>query len=166
MKHTLLPFFILLSGTAFTQPAIDWAHCYGSSFFDQASSIAPTPDGGTISAGYVLGNDGDVSGMHLQFGDEFYDGWIVKTSPTGDILWQRCYGGTQYENFECITAIPGNGYIACGESQSMDDGDVTGHHGGLFYDAWVVKIDEDGNIEWQDHWAVMIMTMPGMCNKP
>ena len=149
MKKLFLTGLFSLPLILFSQPLIDWAGCYGSFYGDQSNAIAPTPEGGTIAAGYATGNDGDVSGMHLWFGSPFYDGWVVKTSATGEILWQRCYGGSQYENFEAINVVPGNGYILCGESATLDDGDVTGHHGGISYDAWIVKINEDGNIEWQ-----------------
>jgi hypothetical protein len=41
------------------------------------------------------------------------------------------------------------GYIMVGQSKS-NDGDVSGHHGSLSnYDAWVVKLDSAGNIQWQ-----------------
>jgi hypothetical protein len=39
-----------------------------------------------------------------------------------------------------------NGYLFCA-STSSDDGDVSGNHGGIDY--WVVKIDHQGEIQWQ-----------------
>ena len=45
-----------------------------------------------------------------------------------------------------VTVTPDGGYIVAGYTLS-NGGDVRGKHGGA--DFWIVKLDKDGNVEWQ-----------------
>jgi hypothetical protein len=45
-----------------------------------------------IIAGHAFSNDGDVTGNHGQS-----DYWIIKLSTAGEIIWQKCLGGTDYD---------------------------------------------------------------------
>lgn len=61
------------------------------------------------------------------------------------IQWQKSLGGTDSEYNSDVQATPDGGCIIVGTSSSFD-GDVTGNHGGG--DGWIVKLDVNGNIEW------------------
>lgn len=63
------------------------------------------------------------------------------------IQWQKCLGGTGFEDCYSIQPTPDGGYIIAGETTS-NDGDVTGIHVGIC-DAWVIKVSATGAIEWQ-----------------
>ncbi|MBP6310659.1 MAG: T9SS type A sorting domain-containing protein [Flavobacteriales bacterium] len=119
---------------------IDWQKCLGGTGAEYPYTYHQTLDGGFIIAGHTDSNDGDVSGYH---GDE--DAWVVKLSSTGQILWQKCLGGTGYDGLEAFQT-PDGGYIASGQTNS-NDGDVTDNHGGT--DIWVVKLSTTGVIQWQ-----------------
>ena len=86
-------------------------------------------------AGYTESNDGDVSGYHG--GD--YDAWVVKLNSSGDILWQKCLGGTIDDRAYSIQQTSDGGFIVAGFTVS-NDGDVSGNHGAS--DAWVVKLNK------------------------
>ncbi len=62
------------------------------------------------------------------------------------IEWQKCYGGTGGEGILSVAETQDNGFIAAGFTNS-DDGDVTNYHDGG--DAWVIKTDINGNLQWQ-----------------
>ncbi|MDR3273636.1 MAG: T9SS C-terminal target domain-containing protein [Flavobacteriaceae bacterium] len=113
---------------------IDWQKCLGGSSRDDASSIQQTSDGGYIVAGYTHSNDGDVLGNHRNT-----DGWIVKLDASGNLLWQKCLGGSSEDSASSIQQTSDGGYIVAGSTKS-NDGDVSGNHGDYYYDAWVVKI--------------------------
>jgi hypothetical protein len=121
---------------------VQWQRCYGGSGDDEISSIIPTVDGGYLLAGNTNSNDGDVSGNH----GASYDGWIVKINAVGTILWQNCLGGDSNEYLSTIIPTSDGGYIACGYTSSINNGDVIGNtnNGG-----WVVKINNLGVIQWQ-----------------
>ena len=112
---------------------IQWQKCLGGSDYDDAINIQPTADRGYIVAGFTYSNDGDVSGNH---GDA--DAWLVKIDCIGRIIWQKCLGGSDYDDAWSVKPNAGKGYIAAGLTFS-NDGDVSGNHGNG--DVWVVKLN-------------------------
>ncbi len=121
----------------------EWSKCYGGTQVEMAYSIVQTPDSNYTFAARTGSSDGDVSGHNPGALDDY---WVVKIDQTGNILWDRCYGGSGYETAQCIQKTFDGGYIVGGYSPS-NDGDVTGNHG--TYDYWVVKIDAVGTLQWQ-----------------
>lgn len=121
---------------------IEWQKALGGSRYDYPNDIDLTNDGGYVVVGYTSSNDGDVSGNH----NLFYDIWVVKLSGSGELQWQKCFGGTSEDQGYGIKVTLDGGYIFTGYTGS-NDGDVTGNHGSL--DVWVVKISATGNLEWQ-----------------
>ena len=122
-----------------------WKKCYGGSYNDGANKIIQTNDGGYIFAGYTYSNDGDVSGNH-DTTHATNDYWVVKIDSTGNIQWQKCYGGTLNDEAKTIIQTADGGYAITGNSCS-NTGDVTGNHGGGT-DAWLIKIDSAGTLLW------------------
>jgi hypothetical protein len=137
-NHGGLDFWVLkLTNTG----SIQWKKNYGGSDVEAPLEIQQTSDGGYIVAGYTRSNNWDVSGNH---GD--YDAWVLKLNSAGAIQWQRCLGGSGWEEAWSVQQTSDGGYIIAGRSTSTD-GDVTVNHG--FFDFWVVKLNQDGEIEWQ-----------------
>jgi len=120
---------------------IEWQKCFGGTGDDQANSMIRTEDGGYLIGGYTNSTDGNVSGNH---GD--YDAWILKLDADGNLIWQQCLGGTGDDGAQFVTLDSDGGYLVAGYTDS-DDGDVSGNHGD--YDAWILKLDTDGNLIWQ-----------------
>ena len=119
-----------------------WDNLYGGSNIDRAYNIQTTSDGGFILAGFTLSNDGQVSGNH---NPGTADAWIVKLDASRAIQWQKCYGGAGGDTAYSILQTS-DGYIVAGVSSSSN-GDLTGNNG--LSDAWIFKIDNTGNIQWQ-----------------
>ena len=142
MKHLFLTVTLFSVTLLYAQaPEIEWQKSLGGSYFDEARSIQQTSDGGYIVAGNSYSNDGDVSGNHGE-----WDYWIVKLNDTGNIQWQKCLGGSEFDIAYAIQQTSDGGYIVAGMTES-NDGDVSGNHG--YDDYWVVKLDDTGNIQWQ-----------------
>jgi hypothetical protein len=142
-------FLLFISEVASAQaPAIEWEKSYGGSCMEWASDAHQTNDSGYIIAGSSYSNNGDVTGHHPgeNGANEWSDYWIVKTDKLGVIQWEKSYGGTGPDDPRSIQQTADGGYIIAGSSNSTD-GDVTGNHG--WYDEWVVKLDEVGNIQWE-----------------
>lgn len=121
---------------------IQWQQSYGGSGADYAYDIHQTNDGGYIIVGVTFSGDGDVSGGNYHGGGDY---WVIKTNASGNILWQKCFGGTGEDYSWSVEPVNGK-YIVGGWSNSTD-GDVTGNHGG--FDYWAVEIDNAGNLNWQ-----------------
>lgn len=121
--------------------SIAWERVLGGSENDDPYTLDLTHAGGYVVAGTTLSNDIDVTGNH-----GYYDAWVVELDGDGDIVWQRTFGGSEFECVRSVKQTLDGGYVFCGRANSID-GDVVGNHGGG--DAWVVKLDALGAIQWQ-----------------
>ncbi|MBN1165893.1 MAG: PKD domain-containing protein [Methanospirillaceae archaeon] len=133
---------VQLSGTG----ELIWEKCLGGSGDDHATSVIETSDGGYIVAGFTTSDDGDVSGFHKGEYPTDGDYWVVKLSGNGELIWEKCLGGSGNDYAESIITTDDGGYILAGGTQSDDD-DVTGNHG--ITDYWVVKISGTGELIWE-----------------
>lgn len=72
------------------------------------------------------------------------------SAPSPSILqWQKTYGSASNEMGYAITnAFDGNGFIFTA-SALANGGDITGHHGGIGADVWVVKANSDRSFAWK-----------------
>ena len=129
---------------------IKWSRCYGGTYNDYFLNIISLSNGNYIIAGRTESNDGDVTGFHGGA-----DIWILEIDSVGNILWQKCYGGSAGESLQppsggsTFIKTSDNGFLVSVQSNSTD-GDITQHNGGpLDLDAWIFKIDSVGNLEWQ-----------------
>lgn len=121
---------------------IQWQKTFGGTGTDYSSSITATTDGNYIIAGYSNSDDGDITGNH---GD--YDSWVAKIDGSGNLIWSKTFGGSGLDvNYRIVLTLDG-GYILNGQTNSPNDGDVSGWHGD--FDAWVIKLDASGNLQWQ-----------------
>jgi hypothetical protein len=148
LKKLILSLLIICAGSHYIiaqGPSIQWQKCYGGTNVDQAFSIIQTSDGGYFIAGISRSDDGDVT---VHYGTDIYaDWWVVKTDANGNLEWQKNYGGTDREKLEHAEETPDGGYIMTGWTHSID-GDISGNP--VLGDAWLVKIDSSGNIEWEN----------------
>lgn len=137
----LLISYLCFSLSTFAQAVIEWQHCFGGALGDWGEVIRSTPDQGFVVAGYTLSNDGNVSGQHGN--DDF---WMAKLDSVGNLEWQKCLGGSSYDEPYALAVTADSGFVLAGFSAS-DDGDATGNHGSDDY--WVVKVSRTGALEWQ-----------------
>lgn len=123
--------------------------CLGGSSNDVAHCVKPTDDGGYIVAGYSFSTDGDASGSGNHGGG---DAWIIKYSSSGSIMWQKCYGGSEWDCAFSIDQTADGGYIFAGVTRSSD-GDVQSRFSKTETDEdiWVVKLSPSGAIVWEKY---------------
>jgi gliding motility-associated-like protein len=120
---------------------LEWQRNYGGTGIDIANGIVPTADGGYVVAGGTTSMDGNVVGSH-----GFEEAWVIKLDNTGNIIWSKCYGGSQDERAESIRPTGDGGFILTGYSESTD-GDLSNNKGE--FDYWVFKLDANGVLQWQ-----------------
>ncbi|WP_084275411.1 hypothetical protein [Nitratiruptor tergarcus] len=107
---------------------IAWQKRYGGNKKDKINSIIKTDDG-YIAAGYTE-----------SFGAGKSDAWIIKLNGDGSIAWQKRFGGDEDDFINSIIKTD-DGYVAAGYTESFGAGED--------YDAWITKLNEDGDIVWQ-----------------
>ncbi len=124
---------------------IEWQKTYGGSGSDLARSISQTIDGGFIIAGTTESYDGDIANNQ-----GFNDVWVIKLSQLGEIEWQKSFGSIDNELVTCIIQSKDEGYVFC--SLVNQFGIASGNISGLKkeIDYWVVKLDKQGNIIWEN----------------
>lgn len=125
---------------------IVWQNDIGGVMFETAFDAYETLDGGFIIGG--VSNSG-ISGDKTQanFGNNDY--WVVKLDVNGIVVWDKTFGGTASDYLYSLIPTADGGSIACGMSDSGVNGNKTDNTNGL-NDYWVVKIDNSGNITWQN----------------
>jgi hypothetical protein len=120
---------------------LEWQKILGGSGRDQLFGVVQGNDGNYVIAGLTTSNDGDITGF---LGSE--DFWIIKLGSTGNLIWEKTYGGSSYDFARSIANTADGGYIVAGGTFS-EDGDVTVSYSESDY--WIIKLDVSGNLEWE-----------------
>lgn len=130
----------------FTAPAIQWQKTIGGSLYDELRSLRQTSDGGYILGGYSASN---ISGDKIEVSNGLEDYWVVKLDANGSIEWQNTIGGSGSDRLFDLQQTTDGGYILGGNSNSNISGDKTEPSINGSKDMWVLKLDNQGQIEWQ-----------------
>src|SRR5690554_2509108 len=101
---------------------IMWQNTIGGSGDDFLISIKQTSDGG-----YIVGasSDSNISGDKTENSRGGLDYWILKLDSSGNIVWQKTYGGAQPEFETYVVETTDGGYFVGGCSDSDVSGDKT-----------------------------------------
>lgn len=130
---------------------IEWQRNYGGTGVDIFNTIVRTSDDHYICYGTTTSyNNNDVSGSRGQG-----DLWVVKLDRYGNIVWQKCLGGSKRETAGNMKLNSDGSILIIGTTFS-NDGDVSGLHNPTANrsDAWVAKLDaSSGNVLMQHCWG-------------
>jgi hypothetical protein len=118
-----------------------WEKSFGGTEIDEARAITTTADGNFLIAGDSRSNNIDLS-----TNSGAADVWVIKINSDGDLLWEKTFGGSSFDGVKAIHKTQDNEFLAAGNSRSSD-GNLTENNGQN--DAWVFKINAQGNIKWQ-----------------
>lgn len=125
---------------------MQWDKTLGGKYYDELKSIEQTSDEGYILGGY---SNSPVSGDKTESNNGLGDYWVVRLNPDGVVLWQRTLGGDKDDNLAVLTQTKDHGFILGGSSNSgATDTKTKASRNGT--DFWVVKLDEIGNVQWQE----------------
>lgn len=133
---------------------IVWKKTYGSGESDQAFVVKQTVDGGYIVLANTAAREETGQGDVAQLPRGLIDLWILKLDGNGDIQWQKTIGGSNYDygfssgNTSDLKQTSDSGFIIASYSFSKN-GDLAGNvNTGMEVDAWGLKLDKFGNIQW------------------
>ena len=97
-----------------------WNMTFGGGASDKAYFVQQTSD-----SGYILA--GETSSYSAGSGDF----WLVKTDSDGNKVWEKTFGGTNYDCARSVQQTTDGGYILAGYTYSYGAGG---------YDAWLIKV--------------------------
>ncbi len=137
MKRIILCFLAaIFCGLSFTlaiaQPTIEWQASPNAGWVYSCSSLVQTTDGG-----YATGQT---------YQDSSIDVLITRLKPDGSTLWQKKFGGKGDDVVYSIIQTHDGGFLFGGKTNSIFSEGVF-HYGKN--DAWLVKLDSNGVMEWQ-----------------
>ncbi len=115
---------------------------YGGSDNDDVHASAFDSLGNLILGGTTFSDDGDLPTPKGKG-----DCWVLKIDPQGDIVWSEVFGGPRPEGINDLIISKDGGAVFCGLTWSQaGEGDIEANQG--YYDAWLVKIDQNGQRVW------------------
>lgn len=110
-----------------------WSRVWGGTNYDSSSAVIQTNDGGYV-----------IAGNTNSYGAGTNDGFLVKYSSSGTLMWNKTLGGVNYDGVYDIAETNDGGYILAGETYSYGAGNS---------DALLIKCDMSGNISWSKTWG-------------
>ncbi len=103
-----------------------WQKAYGGTGDDVAVSVEQTFDGGFIVAGFT--NSSGAGG---------HDAWLFKLTSTGNIIWQKTYGGSGDDNAISVQQTTDGGFVVAATTSSFGNSNS---------DVWILKLNQAGSI--------------------
>ncbi|SMC63161.1 hypothetical protein [Moheibacter sediminis] len=123
---------------------ITWSRLYGGEENDEARGVQLTSDGGYIVTGWSYSSaSGDIAATN----QGRMDAWVIKLNASGDLQWEKLFGGNDNDEAISVQQASDGGYILAGTSESSSSGDISDVSNGDA-DGWVIKLDASGNMQW------------------
>lgn len=107
--------------------AIEWSKTYGGASAENAKDIVQLKDSGYL-----------IVGLTNSFG-KMYQGYVLRIDKNGELLWQKNYGGDDWEMFHRVALLSDTTFVVVGETYSYGAGSK---------DAYVLKCTIDGDTLW------------------
>lgn len=133
MKNYLVLVLIFLGLTIQAQNDTAFIYTYGGGGDDEGKDIIETADGGYL-----------IVGSTSSFGNGNSDVYLVKLDSAFKVMWSKAYGGPQIERGESVLPATDGGYYVIGYTNSYGMGG---------YDVYLVKVDANGEKEWEDYYG-------------
>lgn len=118
-----------------------WEQSFGGDEIDEAYAITNSGDGN-----YVIVGDTRSSNLDVSNNNGAADLWLIKITPSGNLLWQKTFGGISFDSGRSIFKTQDSGFLISGNSRSTN-GNLTNNNGQN--DAWILKVDNNANLKWQ-----------------
>ena len=120
---------------------LQWSKYFGGTFTDTPFNLIETDINEYIIVGSSDSQDVDITNPKGQ-----YDFWVIKISNTGNLIWEKSFGGDQNEEAKGITKTNDGNYLIIGDTRSNNK-DVTNNKGAA--DLWLIKISPLGDLIWE-----------------
>lgn len=144
MRKLYLLLLFSVSFIGYSQDIL-WEKSYGGTHADYLFDAQPTADYGFILAGSSLSNK---TGNKTDDNHGDLDFWVWKMKESGDLDWQKSFGGSGFDFLQSIKNTRDGGFILAGTSNSSKSSQKKDNCKGLS-DFWVIKLNAAGDEQWQ-----------------
>lgn len=107
-----------------------WEKTYGGPRQDVLRDITPLADGAHLISGFKQGEGGSQD----------QDFWVIRIDASGEIVWERTFGGPGYERLVHVVPTADGGALLAGVRQPPEGGNA---------DLWFIRLDGAGAELWQ-----------------
>ena len=105
-----------------------WSKTFGGSGGAGGNALRETYEGG-----YILVCN------YYNHGNSAFDTWLIKINPSGNLLWDKTFGGINHDyGFSVLQTFDG-GFALAGSTYNLGNGDAN------YSDLWLIKTDPEGN---------------------
>ena len=118
-----------------------WEKSFGGTGIDRAYDVVKTDEGAYVIVGETFSTDGDIFKNNGES-----DAWLIKVSDKGNLLWERTFGGSDFDAARGLATTSDGGFVIAGNSKSVE-GDLAENSGEN--DIWLIKTDTNGNFQDQ-----------------
>lgn len=112
-----------------------WQKAFGGSSQDIAYDIVVSSDG------YIIGSSSESKNGDLTGTYHYGDYWLFKTDLTGNLIWQKNFGGNQTDDLKCVHRQSDGTIIMTGKSASNTN-DLSNIPRIGEEDIWILKVRE------------------------
>ena len=105
-----------------------WSYNFGGQGTDWGESVVVTND-----SSYAIG------GYTNSFGFGGFDFYLVRADKDGTPLWEKTYGGTDWDRAHSVIQLPDSGFVLVGDTYSFGNGNA---------DIYMVRTDKNGDTLW------------------
>ena len=147
-------FLSLLSSSLYSQPTLNWLKRIGGTNVDQGNSIAVDEFGNVYTTGLysILADFDPSSGTFNLTSAGYWDVFVSKYDPYGNLIWAKSFGGTSAEYGTSIAIDSYKNVYITGNFLGTVDFDPSGNVFNLTssgdVDIFVCKLDSIGNLVW------------------
>ena len=122
--------------------ALHWKENYGGSGIDQAFGVTKTGNNSYLIVGRSNSTDGQISNPKGNF-----DGWVIHINDHGHLLWEKSFGGADFDVATTIRKISNGNFVVVGNSRGTFEGNQNKGEN----DFWLFEIDNkaNSNMYWQ-----------------
>jgi len=117
-----------------------WSKAIGGIQDDWAYSVHQVSDGGFI-----------IAGTTSSFGYTYSNAYFIKTDSSGNLLWSKAFGGSNYDEAGSFCETPDGGFLITGLTHSFGAGSE---------DLYLIKTDSNGNSVCSENPATIIISPP------
>lgn len=133
-----------------------WEKFLGGAYSEKPYRILPAGNDSYYISATSASLDGDISNNPYPNG--LANTWLLKINGDGEILWDKMYGGTCYEEGWDACLTHDGGMVTLNYTCS-GDGDVSNYFG--MWDTWLLKTDTKGNKVWDFTIGTEFLDFPG-----